>query len=119
MQHDLGVKEGNGDGTSANWHSIDNYLIHEVSEDFSVGGRFEWFNDSDGARVVGLRTGAGGTPANYYAATLGCNVGIAKHLTFRPELRFDYQDRDDKNAEPAFNGKDVQSTLGSNLVYIF
>jgi hypothetical protein len=76
-----------------------------------VGARLEWFKDSDGYRVLGLRSGAGGVPADYYAASLGANIKPTSYIILRPEVRFDYQDVDSSEANIFDNGKDETQLL--------
>jgi hypothetical protein len=87
-QHDLGVQEVNGGG-DAQWYGLNNYLIYSISDTLSTGFRAEWFNDDDGVRVAGLRSGYGGR-GNYYGLTWGVNVNPVSYLTIRPELRYDF-----------------------------
>ena len=65
MEHDLG-NNYNVDpavGVNNQWYEINNYLMYKVNDCLSYGGRFEWFQDPQGARV------SAGSLGNYYAVT--------------------------------------------------
>ncbi len=112
LQHDLGYREGATAGeNNLSWYSANSYLIYNLTEMIDVGARLEWFKDSDGYRVVGLRSGAGGVPADYYAASLGANIKPTSYVILRPEVRFDYQDVDSSEANIFDNGKDDTQLL--------
>ena len=106
LQHDYGYSEdGSGviPGDAAQWYGLNQYLTYEVSEDLSVGARVEWFRDDDGSRVVGLRSGTGGGKADYYGLTLGINYSPTSFIKIRPEVRYDYQYRDESSNSAAFD----------------
>ena len=91
LQHDLGVAQG--EGPRAEWASINQYLLYDWTDDFSTGIRAEWFRDADGARVIGLRSGAGGMPSEYTAVSLGAKYKLSSLVTIRAETRWDIQNR--------------------------
>lgn len=118
LQHDYGwiTKAENAKG--AEWYGVVAYLTHDVNEQWSWGGRLEWFRDDDGARVgVPARQPVEmGRAANYYAATLGANWRAKPWLTIRPSLRYDYSDgwqAFDKGAS------DNQLLISSDIVLSF
>lgn len=84
FQHDLGVNSGLGAGNSE-WYGINQYLLYTINDCWKMGFRFEWFDDSDGARIAGV-------DADYYDATIGMNWTPTANLTIRPEIRFDWTD---------------------------
>ena len=58
FEHDLGTNY-NVDprlGVNNQWYQINNYLIHKINDCWSFAGRFEWFQDPQGARVVRRRS---------------------------------------------------------------
>jgi len=85
FQHDLGIND-NAVGTTE-WYGINQYLLYDINCCWAVGGRFEWFNDVDGARVAQNGNANGG---DYYEFTLGANYKPHTNLTFRPEIRYDW-----------------------------
>jgi hypothetical protein len=95
FQHDLGVeqngKASHGTLDAAQWYGINQYLLYEVNDCWSVGCRFEWFCDEDHSRVVAVPIGTG-TGGNYYALTLGGNWTPWQNVLFRPEIRWDWSD---------------------------
>ena len=40
-------------GVDNQWYEVNNYLIYKINDCLSFGGRVEWFQDPQGARVVG------------------------------------------------------------------
>jgi hypothetical protein len=121
FQHDLGVVEEGMGSPAAQWYSVNNYLIQKIDDDISVGARLEWFRDDDGVRVVGVRSGAGGVPANYYQLTLGANIKVTDYLMVRPEVRYDYQELIKGATTKAFdNGTESSQFLtAANLIASF
>ena len=75
----------NGNPTVASWYGLNQYLFRTINERWKAGLRFEWFRDENGSRV----TDAGRT-ADYYELTAGLNWTPNKHVTLRPELRWDW-----------------------------
>jgi hypothetical protein len=120
FQHDFGNTESAYGDPSAQWYSVNNYLMYAINDDLDAGIRLEWFRDADGARVAGLRSGAGGVDAHYYAVTLGLNYRLVENFLLRPEIRYDYQDADN-GAAGAFNGgaDDDQLLAAMNAILQF
>ena len=104
FQHDLGANTGLGLGDNE-WYGINQYLFYTLNDCWQLGFRFEWFGDSDGARVAGNTSGA--FDANYYAATIGMNWTPNPNLRIRPEIRFDWSDGPDAFA--GGNSQDIET----------
>lgn len=122
LQHDHGWTEDfAGSGSGAEWYGLNQYLIYEINDKWSAGARLEWFRDDDAARVAGLRSGSAAAAANYYGATIGLNYSPFKCFKVRPELRWDFQDRDDETDVPAYdNGtEDSQFTAAIDFILKF
>ncbi len=68
----------------ANWYSLTNYLTWTLSPRLSATTRLEFFDD-----VQGQRTNFKGL---YTAVTAGVTYKPLKALSFRPEVRYDYND---------------------------
>jgi hypothetical protein len=84
LEHDLGANSDLANGGANNqWYEINNYLIYKVSDCLSYGGRLEWFQDPQGARVVG------GDAGSYVSLTAGLNWRPHSNVTIRPEVRYD------------------------------
>ena len=92
IQYDYGNEPGagvtnlsNGNPTVASWYGIDQYLFRTINQRWKAGMRFEWFRDENGSRVPNS-----GRTADYFELTTGANWTPNKHLTVRPELRWDW-----------------------------
>jgi hypothetical protein len=110
LQHDYGQQEVD-EGENAKWYGINQYLFYNASDCITPGMRFEWFRDDAGARVLGLRSGAGGSPSDYFALSLGVNIKPHELVVLRPEIRYDWQNIDG-NGNKAFNrGSDTDQVL--------
>ncbi len=117
IQHDLGFEQNvneiwntqlnPGAGTSTSyvngqWASIVNYLYYTINDCWSVGGRFEWFQDTHNSRIGGLYPygdywqspyfSSWTSGQNYYNFTLGLNWKPTSCITLRPEIRWDWSD---------------------------
>ncbi len=101
IQNDVGTqKNGNPrTGEDANWYGIAQYLFYKINPCWTAGMRFEWFRDSDGARVAGIGnwigsdegwTGAPGFAGDFYELTAGLNWRPHPNFVFRPEVRYDW-----------------------------
>lgn len=121
LQHDFGYQEGIDGADAAKWFGVNNYVIYHYTDMVDFGARLEWFRDDDGTRVVGVRSGAGGVPADYYAASVAANVHMNNHLLLRPEVRIDHQDLRKGASQKAFdNGnEDYQVLLSGNAIVTF
>jgi len=110
IQHDLGLEKnvnqkiiyGNPSFVDGRWASIVNYLYYTINDKWSVGGRFEWFQDSHHSRIGNLypyerKMNYPGidfwtTGQNYYNFSLGLNWKPIPRMTLRPEIRWDWSD---------------------------
>jgi hypothetical protein len=66
--------------------------------------RVEVLRDDDGWVSSGFRSFNEPAAGVYVDLTLGMNFQLAHNTTFRPEIRWDWQDRDDPSDIPAFDG---------------
>ena len=66
----------------ADWFGFLNYLTYNFTPRLSGTTRLEFFDDSQGQRT--------GFPGLYTALTFGLSMKPRKSVTFRPELRYDY-----------------------------
>ena len=86
--------ESSVSGSDAQWFAATVYGGLKLSDNVSLNGRIEYFNDQDGARLTG---GVGGT--SLYDATIGLairpfpNDKYGAGLVIRPELRLDYSEK--------------------------
>jgi hypothetical protein len=96
FQHDLGSNTDIAAG-STQWYGITQYLLYKINDCWSAGGRFEWFRDNSGVRVVA------GNAGEYYEATLGVNWKPHANCLLRPEVRWDWFDGAVAGANRPFN----------------
>lgn len=84
LEHDLGTNYNvdPASGVDNQWYEVNNYLLYKVNDCLSYGGRIEWFQDPQGARVNGCA-------GNYVSVTTGLNWKPHANVTIRPELRYD------------------------------
>jgi hypothetical protein len=100
------------DGGSAQWCGLAGYAMYKVTEQLTLVGRAEYFNDGDGARGLGTTV---------YEMTAGLNIKpMPNHeylsgLVIRPELRWDHANNDIFND----GNDDNQYTFGIDAVYSF
>ena len=84
---------GLASGGTALWTGIDQYLYWAASDTWKWGGRFEWFQDTDGTRV-GLNRPSNPNhvplPGNYYSLTAGANWLPTGNFLMRPAIRWDF-----------------------------
>jgi hypothetical protein len=114
LQHDLGVNYDNG-AANNQWYGLSNYLFRKLNDCWSVGGRIEWFQDPQGARV------GNGCLGNYYEATVGFNYKPHANFTLRPELRYDWFNGFAGNTSSPFSDgtKDTQLSGGLDAIFTF
>jgi hypothetical protein len=118
FEHDLGTNSnvaavGGVPGVDNQWYQINNYLTYKVNDCWSYGGRFEWFQDPQGARVVP------GAMGNYWAMTGGVNYKPHANITIRPEIRYDWFNAFAGSTTLPFNGGTSSSQLSGGFDMIF
>ena len=99
-------------GTS---YGLANWLFYHWDDSTSFGLRYEWFRDSRGLAAVA------GASEHFHAITLGVNRQITDRFTVRPEVRFDWADRDEIFPGAAFDSgtRNSQMTFGIQGVWTF
>ena len=118
----IGSQQYAGASDSQSWGGFAGYANLAVSEHFGLGARYEYFDNSKGARAL-LDWNGQGTSVNSF--TLTGNITLADgHVILKPEFRIDaYADR--KPGEQQFedsNGNFTnksQSTVGVGFIYKF
>ncbi|MDO4587223.1 MAG: outer membrane beta-barrel protein [Planctomycetia bacterium] len=143
LQHDMGFADNGGYGYNANgqlermnarWASLVNYLYWQLTEETTLGLRFEWFQDQNLSRVLALPV-YNNIPLmqnkwegeNFYNLSLGLNWKPTSWLTVRPEIRYDWSDLEnvDENGNPIVQGvyddftKKELFTVGGDVVIRF
>jgi hypothetical protein len=122
FQHDLGVNNIEDGGDDQEWYGINQYLLMDVNDQWAVGGRFEWFRDDDGARVLSpFDGGTDGFAGNFFEMTAGINYRPHSNVIVRSECRWDWYDGVDPNGyQPYDNGTDSNQFLwGSDLILTY
>lgn len=100
------VDEGNWSG-----HAV--YAKYSINDQWSVSGRWEYFNDDDGVRVLS------GTSADYWEVTGTLEWRPWKNLITRLEYRYDDSDRNVFFDHSVSGFSDNQSTISGEVMYIF
>ena len=99
LQHDLGVQQNTLgfnaiNARTADWFGVNQYLFYKLNQDWTLGWRFEWFDDPEGYLVTGLRPGNTDAryrfPGSFYETSLGLNYKPNGNFTLRPEVRYDW-----------------------------
>ena len=116
-QGDWGRQEHGTPLGAADWYGVQQGVSYTINDCLTFGLRGEWFRDDDGVRVVNLRRSQPapwiGTPADYFTVSFGAQFHVNMWITIRPELRYDWQRRDDPTAPAAFDaGRRSQQMLG-------
>lgn len=117
----LGVNAAYGTQDKKSWGGAAIYAQQALSDKFTLGLRYEYFDNKSGVRALLNRAGAG-TAVNSF--TLTGNVAISENLMFKPEFRLDsyvksaagmaqFEDKDGNFT------KDSQSTFGGALIFHF
>jgi hypothetical protein len=92
ISHDHGVNNDVPGGPGAEWYGVVNYMFVNLTDAVRFGGRFEWFDDADGARIGAANPAGPGAEGDYYCYTIGLNVRPHPNFVVRPEMRYDWFD---------------------------
>jgi len=118
LENTFGDNTGLGPNNNQ-WYSFTHYLFVDLNDQWSVGGRMDWFRDADGQRVNVNGAGAG----SYYESTLGLNWKPCSNLRIRPEVRWDWFSGRGKPYDSRDGGKTgtatSQFTFGLDAVLVF
>ncbi len=102
----------------ADWYGINQYLFYKINCCWTLGWRFEWFDDPQGYLVTGLRPGNTDAefrfPGSFYETSLGVNYKPNGNLTVRGELRYDWYDGQPGFRAPAVPGTPPNEPYGDN-----
>ncbi len=111
---------GGGPTTSKTWGGFAIYPKYDFSSTFSLGARYESFNNQDAVRGLRISNADGSfTGVSVTSLTITPTITVAdSHLLLKPELRIDTYD---KNFFVDGDGKDQksQATLGLAMIYKF
>lgn len=105
LEHNLGYEDNAALGPQLNrqdaqWYGLNQYLFYTLNQHWSLGARFEWLRDDDGARVRGASLfvpdriwhGGPGFAGDFYELSLGANWRPSANVLLRPEVRWDWYD---------------------------
>ena len=111
----LSLASSGVDGGDANWYGHAGYVRWDIHDQWSLSGRGEYFNDTDGVRVVP------GLAAAYWEFTGTLEYRPWKNAITRLELRYDGSDHDIFNDEnlPVPSLSDEQTTLSGEIIFFF
>jgi hypothetical protein len=124
LQHDLGVQQDtlgfDALGTrQAEWFGVNQYVFYKINRCWSLGWRFEWFDDHDGYLVTGLRPGNTDArfrfPGSFYETSFGANYKPSPNFTIRPELRVDWYTGEPGFIAPGVIGNAPNEPFNDNL----
>ncbi len=105
------------DGNTMSAHAgVNQYVFYKVNDCWSIGGRFEWLYDRDGAFVSpGLASGS------FYNLTGGVNWKPHANIVVRPEVRYDwFAGTYNPGGLPFDNAtKDDQFSLGFDVIITY
>jgi hypothetical protein len=90
IHSDLGMyQQAAAGGQTAYWYNVVQWLAYQINPCWTVGLRYEWFDDIDGAAVMPTPG-----PGVYHDITLGLNYKPNERVIIRPEMRWDWFDGD-------------------------
>ncbi len=84
-------------------YAFTQYLYYDVNDRVRAGMRLEVLRDETGFLVYGFRSQNPAAPGVYTNLTCGLNIRQGACILWRPEVRWDWQDRDDVTDTPAFD----------------
>jgi opacity protein-like surface antigen len=96
LENNVGYEENanvlpNGNRTHGDWVGLSNYLIYTINDKWSLGFRYEWFDDDDGTVVAAVGPPpVSAVPSHYNALTWGLNYKPNKNVVLRSEMRYDH-----------------------------
>ena len=85
------------------FYSIELWLEHNISENWTAGFRGEWLRAGSQYVLENTATGANAPSGSYYAITLGLHWKPHPRIMLRPEIRWDWQHRDSLAAPAVFD----------------
>jgi hypothetical protein len=82
---------------------VTSYLFLNLTQEFEVGLRAEWFRDEDNARIQQIPIDPLFAGSNYYNIALGANWRPTQNIVFRPEARYDWSNVELLGTNGVFN----------------
>ena len=124
LQHDLGVQQNTLgfnalDTKQAEWYGVNQCLYYKINCCWTLGARFEWFDDPEGYLVTGLRPDNTDAryrfPGNFYETSLGLDYKRNGNLTIRSEVRYDWYSGQAGFTSPAVPGGPPNQPYDDNI----
>ncbi len=110
FQYNMGDEEGAVTaGKTAEWSGFGIQPVYTISDTFSVGARYESFEDTNGARGLGGATAA----KDAYNITVTPALKLSDAVTLRAEYRID------KWTVTATGASKDSSNIGAEMIYTF
>jgi len=103
--------DGIADGGAAHWYGFGIQPKYDFNSKFSVGGRYEWFSDLDGART--------GTTQVVNNVSLAPTINLTESLMFRVEYRYDWSTRLSYEISNGAFSKGETSSVSTEFIYKF
>ncbi len=130
------IKLDNSNNTIAfdagQWWGLNQYLVYQISHQWSSGMRVEWFRDDGNSRVgvpiEYVNSGPAFLGSDYYAITGGVNYKPHPNVLFRNEIRWDGSDVQSNASVPGgiagirpFDDRSDQDqlTIAMDLIVLF
>ncbi len=88
---------------NAEAYGVAAYLFYDVTDRIRAGLRTEVYRDDDAFATAGVRSLSPAAAAVYTNVTCGLNLLLTDHVSVRPEVRWDWQDRDNLADTPAYD----------------
>ena len=122
QEKDSSIADKNGDGVAdggeARWYGMGIQPRFQYSEKVSLGARYEWFYDKDGARAVApYFTGVNGVTIQNI--TLCPAYQISDYLLARAEFRYEWASRDGYEDSNGLISKSSVPILSAELIFKF
>lgn len=95
---------------SANWYGVAGYIVAQLTDDFSVAVRGEWFDDPDGFQT-GLGSGNGNPGGTFWEVTPTLTYNLTDNIIARAEYRHD------EASTPFFPNSNGKLLSGQELVH--
>lgn len=112
-----GDYQGGGDiGSNKTWGGAALYTNYSITDNFGIGARYEYFDNTSGARALTGPDGIG-TSVNSFTIT-GNFIGANGHLLVKPEIRLDSY-ATDNFIDSAGDPTNSQTTLGIHFIYSY
>jgi hypothetical protein len=123
LNFDWGGEQGAGVGGGyASWYGFAGIVRYDLSDQWFIAGRGEFFSDSDGARTAAAFAPAANTSVDLYEMTFSVGYKPVENLLLVGELRYDKADEDvffDGSGAAGAPDENHQTTIAFDAVFTF